>query len=102
MLANLGAQTSDWRVWASYIVSTSSPYGDLLTNRVYNKAVVLHVTSDSWDWGGVPAVYRVRVLQSGETFRWVRRRHHVMSLWQACAVGGRDGGRPRARGSVGG
>ncbi|GAB4821463.1 hypothetical protein N2152v2_008509 [Parachlorella kessleri] len=66
-----GAQ-ANWAVWASYIVSTGSPYKTLLTTPQYNKAVLIHLTNPQWLNFGAPAVYRIRAMQSGDIFRWTR------------------------------
>ena len=50
---------------------------DLLDNPIYDKSVVIHLTSSqwmTWEYGQLPWVYRIRVLQSGDTFRWVSER----------------------------
>lgn len=65
----------DWRIWAGYILSNDSPFPQTLPDPIYNSAVVLHLSSslyalkpDSQDSG---FSYRVRVLQSGDVYRWV-------------------------------
>ena len=49
-----------------------SPYKSLLTTPQYNKAVLIHLTNPQWLNFGAPAVYRIRAMQSGDIFRWVR------------------------------
>ena len=51
---------------------SGSPYKSLLTTPQYNKAVLLHLTNPQWLNFGAPAVYRIRAMQSGDIFRWVR------------------------------
>ncbi len=54
----------------------------------YNEAVVLHLTDPNWQEYGVPEVYRVRVMQSGDVFRWVSPRGSGCCQWELVGIRG--------------
>lgn len=73
---------SSWRIWANYQLTIGDKLSEegkwqlLMRDDVFSKAVLLHLTSTNVPFNtsttdSISHVHRLRVLQSGDVFRWV-------------------------------